>query len=180
MLSILQDDFDSIRPLCYPGSDVFLLCFSVVSPTSFHNVSDKWLAEIKDHCKNIPIILVGTQCDLRNDVKVLIDLAQYEEKPITEAQAQSKANQIKALCYLECSALTQKNLKEVFDMALLAALEQKGALAKYQKGRHSKKNKDNEASSSDDQYSSLAGNRPQIGSPRCKETTTWKKLCCFV
>ena len=171
-----------MRPLCYPGTDVFLLCFSIVSPTSFNNINDKWLPEIRKHCSDIPIILVGTQCDLRNDVKVLIDLAQYKEKPITESQAQSKAQQMKALCYLECSALTQKNLKEVFDMALLAALEQKGILCKYQKSRHSKRHKDSDSAgtSSDDPHDTLTANRPQIGSPRYKDTTAWKKLCCFV
>ena len=30
-----QDDFDTLRPLCYANTDVFLLCFSVVSPSSF-------------------------------------------------------------------------------------------------------------------------------------------------
>ena len=33
-----QDDFDNLRPLVYPNTDVFLLCFSVVIPSSFHNI----------------------------------------------------------------------------------------------------------------------------------------------
>ena len=33
-----QDDFDNLRPLVYPNTDVFLLCFSVVLPSSFHNI----------------------------------------------------------------------------------------------------------------------------------------------
>ena len=33
-----QDDFDTLRPLVYPAADVFLLCFSVVLPSSFYNV----------------------------------------------------------------------------------------------------------------------------------------------
>jgi cell division control protein 42 len=33
-----QDDFDTLRPLVYPNTDVFLLCFSVAIPSSFHNV----------------------------------------------------------------------------------------------------------------------------------------------
>ena len=151
-----------------------------MSPTSFNNITDKWLREIHKHCCDIPIILVGMQCDLRNDVKVLIDLAQYKEKPITEAQANAKAHQMKALCYLECSALTQKNLKEVFDMALLAALEHKGVLCKYQKSRHGKRHRDGAGNSTEDMHDTLTINRPHIGSPRYKDTTSWKKLCCFV
>lgn len=67
---LLQDDFDSLRPLCYPQTDVFLVCFSVVSPTSFHNVREKWLPELRQHNPGAPIVLVGTQSDLRTDVKV--------------------------------------------------------------------------------------------------------------
>ena len=33
-----QDDFDTLRPLVYPNTDVFLLCFSVVMPSTFQNV----------------------------------------------------------------------------------------------------------------------------------------------
>ncbi|KAF2348480.1 Small GTPase superfamily [Trinorchestia longiramus] len=65
----IMDDFDSLRPLCYPGSDVFLVCFSVVSPTSFHNVKEKWLPELNRHWPGAPVLLVGTQSDLRTDVK---------------------------------------------------------------------------------------------------------------
>ena len=36
-----QEDFDRLRPLSYPQTDVFLICFSVVIPTSFHNVIEK-------------------------------------------------------------------------------------------------------------------------------------------
>ena len=30
-----QEDYDRLRPLSYPMTDVFLVCFSVVSPTSY-------------------------------------------------------------------------------------------------------------------------------------------------
>src|SRR6185437_11020144 len=33
-----QEDYDRLRPLSYPQTDVFLVCFSIVSPTSFQNV----------------------------------------------------------------------------------------------------------------------------------------------
>jgi len=66
-----------MRPLCYPGTDVFLVCFSVVRPTSLYNVRDKWLPEIRKYLPKVPIVLVGTQIDLRTNLDVLVDLARF-------------------------------------------------------------------------------------------------------
>ncbi|XP_073405356.1 rho-related GTP-binding protein RhoU-like [Dendrobates tinctorius] len=117
-----QDEFDKLRHFCYPKTDVVILCFSVVSPSSFQNISEKWISEIQTHCPNVPLILVGTQCDLREDVKVLIQLARYREKPVPPSSARALAEKIGAVAYVECSALTQKNLKDVFDTAILSGI----------------------------------------------------------
>lgn len=71
-----QEDFDRLRSLCYPDTDVFLACFSVVQPSSFQNITEKWLPEIRTHNPQAPVLLVGTQADLRDDVNVLIQLDQ--------------------------------------------------------------------------------------------------------
>uniref|UniRef100_UPI00398ECE8A ras homolog family member Ub n=1 Tax=Pristiophorus japonicus TaxID=55135 RepID=UPI00398ECE8A len=117
-----QDEFDKLRHFCYHKTDVFLLCFSVVSPSSFQNVTEKWMAEIRQHCPAAPVVLVGTQCDLREDVKVLIELAKCKEKPVAPGAARALAEKADAVAYVECSSLTQKNLKDVFDMAILCGL----------------------------------------------------------
>ena len=117
-----QDEFDKLRHFCYSRTDALLLCFSVVSPASFQNVWEKWVPEIRRRCPLTPVILVGTQCDLRQDVKVLIELARRRELPVQEEDARALAEKVGAVTYIECSALTQKNLKEVFDAAIAVGL----------------------------------------------------------
>ena len=55
-----QEDYDRLRPLSYPETDVFLACFSVVSPASFVNIRAMWHPELSHHCPTVPIIVVGT------------------------------------------------------------------------------------------------------------------------
>jgi Ras-related C3 botulinum toxin substrate 1 len=108
-----QEDYDRLRPLSYPQTDVFLICFSVVSPSSFENVTSKWCPEIKHHCADAPILLVGTKIDLREDKEALQALAESGQSPIKREQGQKLSNKIRAVKYLECSALTQRGLKQV-------------------------------------------------------------------
>jgi Ras-related C3 botulinum toxin substrate 1 len=117
-----QEDYDRLRPLSYPQTDVFLICFSVVSPSSFENVTSKWCPEIKHHCADAPILLIGTKIDLREDKETLQILAENGQAPIKREQGQKLANKIRAVKYLECSALTQRGLKQVFDEAVRAVL----------------------------------------------------------
>ncbi|KAM9441676.1 rho-related GTP-binding protein RhoU-like [Salvelinus alpinus] len=118
-----QDEFDKLRHFCYSRTDALLLCFSVVSPASFQNVWEKWVPEIRRRCPLVPMLLVGTQCDLREDVKVLIELARRRERPVAEVDARTLADKVDAVAYVECSALTQKNLKEVFDAAIAVGMK---------------------------------------------------------
>eukprot|EP01094_Clydonella_sp_ATCC50884_P008281 TRINITY_DN1765_c0_g1_i11.p1 TRINITY_DN1765_c0_g1~~TRINITY_DN1765_c0_g1_i11.p1 ORF type:complete len:150 (-),score=68.00 TRINITY_DN1765_c0_g1_i11:267-716(-) len=128
-----QEDYDRLRPLSYPQTDVFLICYSIISPASFENVKAKWHPEIQHHNPNTPIILVGTKLDLRDDKETIDRLAEKKLAPITYEQGMQMAKEIKAVKTLECSALTQKGLKTVFDEAIRAVIAPKPA-AKKKKG----------------------------------------------
>lgn len=108
-----QEEYDHIRPLSYPDTDIFLVCFSIDSDTSFRNVKSRWLPELKEHAPNTPFILIGTKCDLREDDA--LQTRSYEE---LESAAN---NDLGAKGYIECSALSRTNLDKVFEDAVKTA-----------------------------------------------------------
>jgi Ras-related C3 botulinum toxin substrate 1 len=117
-----QEEYDRLRPLSYPQTDVFLVCFSSENPNSFENIRSKWYPEVSHHCPYTPIILVGTKIDLREDSNTLNKLAQKKMAPISYEQGLNLAQEISAVKYMECSALTQQGLKAVFDEAIRATI----------------------------------------------------------
>lgn len=117
-----QEDYDRLRPLSYPDSNVILICFAIDSPDSLDNVQEKWISEVLHFCQGIPIILVGCKYDLRFDPKTIEELRRTSQRPVTPEEGQAVAQKIGAIKYLECSAKTQEGVREVFEHATRAAL----------------------------------------------------------
>jgi len=67
------------------------------------------------------VILVGTKSDLRNDSAHIEKLKAKGTEMVTTEQGEAMAKDINAAKYMECSALTQDGLKNVFDAAIRAA-----------------------------------------------------------
>ena len=118
-----QEDYDRLRPLSYPNTDVILICFSIDSPDSLENVPEKWMPELKHFCPNVPIILVGTKQDLRNDSSMIKELGKMKQEPVKPEEGRTMAEKINACAYLECSAKSKEGVREVFDTATRAALQ---------------------------------------------------------
>lgn len=47
-----QEDYDRLRPLSYPDTNVILMCFSVDSPDSLENIPEKWTPEVCTRTQN--------------------------------------------------------------------------------------------------------------------------------
>ncbi|PWA59204.1 rac-like GTP-binding protein 7 [Artemisia annua] len=140
-----QEDYNRLRPLSYRGADVFILAFSLISKASYENVSKKylknhfnalavqlglievdlisimsWIPELRHYAPGVPIILVGTKLDLRDDKQFMTD--HPGAVPITTAQRIGTKNEfililaqgeelkklIGAPAYIECSSKTQQ------------------------------------------------------------------------
>jgi len=117
-----QEDYDRLRPLSYPDSNVILICFAIDSPDSLDNVQEKWISEVMHFCHGLPIILVGCKKDLRYDPKTIEELRKTSQRPVSTEEGQGVAQKIGATRYLECSAKTNEGVREVFEHATRAAL----------------------------------------------------------
>lgn len=120
-------DYDTVRLLSYQDTDVFLLCFAVDSPESFQNISEKWAPEVKHVCPGVPFVLVATKAELRDDEDVKKRLKEKNLELVATKDGQAMAERIGAYAYMECSAKTSRGLQEVFDTAILAALERQSS-----------------------------------------------------
>ena len=118
-----QEEYDRLRPLVYPDTDVILICFSIDNPDSLENVPEKWTPEVRQYCPNVPIILVGNKTDLRNDDETKQELANMKQEPVKAEDGRCMAERIHAFAYLECSAKTKEGVREVFETATRAALQ---------------------------------------------------------
>ena len=81
-------------------------------------MKNKWFPEIQHHAPGVQFILVGTKLDLRDDEETLERLREKRLEPISQEQGNALASELGAYKYLECSALSQKGLKQVFDEAI--------------------------------------------------------------
>lgn len=71
----------------------------------------QWVPEISHHCPRTPFLLVGTQVDLRDDSNTLEKLAKNKQRALTCESGEKLARELKAVKYVECSALTQVHSK---------------------------------------------------------------------
>ncbi len=115
-----QEDYDTIRPLFYRETDFVILSFSIDTPENLSNIELKWLMEIKNYCPNASYILVGLKSDLRDNENFnSSELIEFEK-------GKALAEKIKALDYIECSALTRKNVDYLFKRTAKLVAEIKG------------------------------------------------------
>ncbi|KAJ6938335.1 rac-like GTP-binding protein ARAC5 [Populus alba x Populus x berolinensis] len=114
-------DGNTVNLGLWDTADVFILAFSLISKASYENVAKKWIPELRHYAPGVPIILVGTKLDLREDKQFFVD--HPGAVPINTAQGEELKKLIGAPFYIECSSKTQQNVKAVFDAAIKVVLQ---------------------------------------------------------
>lgn len=113
-----QEDYSNLRVLTYPQTQVFVLLYSVISPHSFDNISTVWLPEVRKHCPDVPILLVGSKVDLREDPGVVQKLTAHGLKPVTPEEGRLKAEALGCDGFIEVCSMNGFNVRECFTKAL--------------------------------------------------------------
>ncbi|KAK7746766.1 RHO4 protein [Cytospora paraplurivora] len=112
-----QEEYDRLRPLSYPETDLIFVCFAIDCPNSLENVMDKWYPEVLHFCPYTPLILVGLKSDLRYK-KTCIDMLKTQGlTPVTREQGMAVAQKMNAQ-YMECSSKEMKGVDEIFEQAI--------------------------------------------------------------
>ncbi|XP_031222128.1 rho-related GTP-binding protein RhoH-like [Mastomys coucha] len=111
------DAFISICLLSYQQADVVLMCYSVAKDSSFLNLKNKWISEIKSNLPCTLVLVVATQMDQR-------EMGPHRASCINAIEGKRHAQDVRAKGYLECSALSNGGVQQVFECAVQRAVNQ--------------------------------------------------------
>jgi small GTP-binding protein len=113
-----RDGYDRLRPLSYPQTDFFIICFAVDNPSSFENVKEMWYPEIHHHCPDVPKLLISTKEDRRNDPEIIKKMKERQMNFVGEKEAISMQEEIGAFAYLPTSSWSHINVEEILEQCL--------------------------------------------------------------
>jgi len=107
------EGYERLRPLSYPGTDIFLLCFDTTNRASFNNIKDSWIAEIRHHMPYTPFLIVGNKMDLRKT-----STEQVEVPNTVSTQEAWELAKLHNTSYIENSSVTGEQVSEAIHKAI--------------------------------------------------------------
>lgn len=125
-----DEEYAELRKVIYPGTNVVILCIAVDNPESVAKSGnfgslERWSLELKDNCKGIPIVIVGTKKDLRGDPVVLRRLGENKLKPLKYKDIIKATKKFKNAIALDCSSISKDGVQDVFKAVVKLGLRNK-------------------------------------------------------
>ena len=121
--SVSTECHDRLRPLSYPETDVFLLCFSVSNRKSMEDCyTFKCEVENLGECPQAKFIVVATKIELRHNEVVIEKLAGKGITAVSFDEGHQLALQIGAVGYCECSSRTYKGVRALLYLSIDVAI----------------------------------------------------------
>lgn len=107
-----QEEYDNLRIVYLKNKkpDVIVLCYSIDNESSYKNVRNKWIPELKNRA---PIVLVATKSDLRE---------KRNHKNISYKRGTALKIKIKVFSFVECSSKNLDKIDNVFEEAVRASI----------------------------------------------------------
>jgi Ras family protein A len=121
-----QEDYDRLRPLSYPDSDVVLIGYSIVEPDTLENVMEKWVPEVRHFCPGVPYVLVGLKLDAMTVPSFVADLKAKGQRVVSLEDGEATAQKIGAYAHVRCSGKMKIGVPEVFETCMRASNTRKG------------------------------------------------------
>lgn len=131
-----QEDYDRLRPLSYPDTDIAVICYSVDDRRSFEQVMSKWAPEVDHFCEGVPKLLVGLKADTRT---AAMAASEESAKFVSAEEGQELAYKIGAYRFIECSAKQRDNVDVVFETAVKAIWDREKRLNRNRRRQALKK-----------------------------------------
>jgi len=91
----------------YKNKDLILCCFAVNDVDSYNKLDSEYIEEARREAKGVPLLAVGTKCDLRDDPS--------RDDMVSVEQGVEMAIKIGATAYLEVSTTENLNLNQLQD-----------------------------------------------------------------
>ena len=120
-----QEDYANVRSLSYTDTDIFLICYSCISPSSYKNITSKWMSEITSHCPSASRVLVSCKIDCLHDESCRNALSLKNISPLLTGDLETLKKEIKAFEAHACSAKTGEHLTDIFILCIKAFLARK-------------------------------------------------------
>ena len=128
-----RKDYFKLRKCAYRKTDAIILCYSCDNASSLHNIKTQWLPEMKEHVPNVPVILVGTRKDIRDEIITSSQeraletdgssLQAVRERLVSEDAGYEMAKAIGAHYFIECSARYRDGTRQVFETVAKVAMQ---------------------------------------------------------
>ena len=116
-----QEEWEQLRRMMYANTDVFLVCYSCLQPSSFDNIEKKWIPDVRNHDPTSLVILVALCIDLRTSPTRDLSVSSSSSASaglITTRQGADLAKRLNCNAFIECSSMLRFHVREVFECAI--------------------------------------------------------------
>lgn len=117
-----SDEHSRLRSLSYKNSQVIFICFSTIDRSSFENAVLQWFPEVNFVVPNIPVYIIGTKSDLRDEI--LATGTSSVQKIVSTSEGNELCDQMGAIQYLETAVANTDTLTVVLKQIGEAMLRQ--------------------------------------------------------